>query len=432
MTPSELAVAVRSGGGGWRSLLRPALAVGAALLLLAGGLWWRHVREVARRTAPYVTEPIRRGDIRLVVTATGILEPTTRVTVGSELSGTTLEVYSDLNDRVVRGQPLAKLDTAKLAQQTEIGRASVLSARARVVQAAATVSEAAAALARERQLSATGISSPSMLDAAVAASARAEAEALGAEAQVGEAEAQVGEAEAQVRVNEGDLARAVIRSPIDGIVLSRSIEPGQVVAASFTAPQLFVIAERLERMRLEVAVAEADIARVARGQSSSFTVDAWPERSFSARLSRVSYGSEMRDNVVTYLAELEVANDDLSLRPGMTATAEIRVAESLGVLLVPASALRFNPAPVSAGTNPVAKRSFVQSLIPMPTRNRSRPAAEDPAAVSASPRIWVLRENEPAAVEVEAGLSDGRFTEVSAPGLAEGMEVILRANGGSP
>lgn len=420
MTPFELAVAVRSGGGGWRTLLRPALAGGVALLLLGAGLWWRHLREVARRPAPYVTEPIRRGDIRLVVTATGILEPTTRVTVGSELSGTTLEVYSDLNDRVVRGQPLAKLDTAKLAQQTEIGRALVRSAKARVVQAAATVSEAAAVLARERELS-----SPSVLEAAVASSARAAADALGAEAQVGEAEA-------QVRVNEGDLARAVIRSPIDGIVLSRSIEPGQVVAASFTAPELFVIAERLERMRLQVAVAEADIARVAQGQPSSFTVDAWPERTFSARLSRVSYGSEVKDKVVTYLAELEVANDDLSLRPGMTATAEIRVAESLGVLLVPASALRFNPESVSAATNPVAKRSFVQSLIPMPTRNRSRPAAEVPAAVAASPRIWVLRENGPASVEVKAGLGDGRFTEVSAPGLVEGLEVILRVNGGTP
>jgi HlyD family secretion protein len=425
MTPSELAIAVQSGGGGWRTLLRPALAGGVALLLLGAGLWWRHLREVARRPAPYVTEPIRRGDIRLVVTATGILEPTTRVTVGSELSGTTLEVYSDLNDHVVRGQPLAKLDTAKLAQQTEIGRALVRSAKARVVQAAATVSEAAAVLARERELSSTGISSPSVLEAAVASSARAAADALGAEAQVGEAEA-------QVLVNEGDLARAVIRSPIDGIVLSRSIEPGQVVAASFTAPELFVIAERLERMRLQVAVAEADIARVAQGQPSSFTVDAWPERTFSARLSRVSYGSEVKDNVVTYLAELEVANDDLSLRPGMTATAEIRVAESLGVLLVPASALRFNPEPVSAATNPVAKRSFVQSLIPMPTRNRSRPAAEVPAAVAASPRIWVLRENGPASVEVKAGLSDGRFTEVSAPGLVEGLEVILRVNGGTP
>jgi HlyD family secretion protein len=237
----------------------------------------------------------------------------------------------------------------------------------------------------------------------------------------------VGEAEAQVRINENDLAKAIIKSPIDGIVLTRSIEPGQTVAASFTALQLFIIAEKLERMKLQVTIAEADIGRVAHGQNSSFTVDAWPDRSYTANVSKVSYGSAVKDNVVTYLAQLDVANDDLSLRPGMTATADIRVATSTNVFLVPAAALRFVPAIAATSAAP-AKKSFVQSLIPMPTRNRSRP---DETAAEAKPsvaQIWVLRAGKPESITVKVGLSDGRHTEVSGEGLAEGLAVILRAN----
>jgi len=199
------------------------------------------------------------------------------------------------------------------------------------------------------------------------------------------------------------------------------------VAASFTAPQLFIIAEKLERMKLNVTIAEADIGRVAAGQTSTFTVDAWPDRSYTARVAKVSYGSAVTDNVVTYLAELEVGNDDLSLRPGMTATADIRVAESTNVFLVPTAALRFVPA--SATNAPAAaKKSFVQSLIPMPTRRSSRPSGSDVSAKTTGARIWVLREGQLEAITVRLGLSDGRNTEVSGPGLAEGMVIVLRAN----
>jgi HlyD family secretion protein len=180
-------------------------------------------------------------------------------------------------------------------------------------------------------------------------------------------------------------------------------------------------------MKLQVTIAEADIGRVAHGQNSSFTVDAWPDRSYTANVSKVSYGSAVKDNVVTYLAQLDVANDDLSLRPGMTATADIRVAASTNVFLVPAAALRFVPASAATAAAP-AKKSFVQSLIPMPTRNRSRP---DETAAEAKPsvaQIWVLRAGKPESITVKVGLSDGRHTEVSGEGLAEGLAVILRAN----
>jgi|688.fasta_scaffold75917_5 HlyD family secretion protein len=420
LPPADLAAAIQSGGKGKHPKLRLLAVLATIAILVAGGLWWRQAAKARNQPDPYVTELLQRGDVNLTITATGNLEPTTEVTVGSELSGTTLEVYADFNDRVTKGQPLAKLDTGKLAQQTEISRAAVKSAQAKVTQAEATVQESDATLARERELFRILVSPTSDLEAAVAASARARADVLSAQAGVGEAEA-------QVRINENDLAKAIIKSPIDGIVLTRSIEPGQTVAASFTALQLFIIAEKLERMKLQVTIAEADIGRVAHGQNSSFTVDAWPDRSYTANVSKVSYGSAVKDNVVTYLAQLDVANDDLSLRPGMTATADIRVAASTNVFLVPAAALRFVPASAATAAAP-AKKSFVQSLIPMPTRNRSRP---DETAAEAKPsvaQIWVLRAGKPESITVKVGLSDGRHTEVSGEGLAEGLAVILRAN----
>ena len=342
--------------------------------------------------------------------------------VGSELSGTTLEVFVDFNDHVSKGQALAKLDTTKLLQQTESNRAAVKVAEAKVTQAQATVKESLAALARQRELSRLSggkIPSQAEMATAIAASERASADLLSAQSLVGQAQA-------QVRINENDLSKAVIKSPIDGMVLTRSIEPGQTVAASFTAPQLFVIAEKLERMKLEVAIAEADIALVAKGQSATFTVDAWPERSYTANVTVVAYGSAVTQNVVTYEADLEVSNDDLSLRPGMTATADIRVAESKSVFVVPAAALRFDPASASLVSS-VAKKSFVQSLIPMPTRNRSRPAADDgKSAPTKTAKIWVLQDGRAISLLVTVGLSDGHQTEISAPNLTEGMSVILR------
>ena len=418
--PEDLAAAIKAGGSGrhYKRYLIPAVVV----LVLGGGAWfWRSRIEKAKNQAPaYVTEVLKRGEISLTITATGNLAPTTEVTVGGELSGTTLEVYVDFNDRVTRGTPLAKLDTSKLAQQTEISRATVKSMQAKVAQAEATVKESSAALARQRELSQAKLVSTADLEVTIATAGRADAD-------LASAQATVGEAEAQVRINEYDLSKAIIKSPIDGIVLTRSIEPGQTVAASFTAPQLFIIAEKLERMKLNVTIAEADIGRVAAGQTSTFTVDAWPDRSYTARVAKVSYGSAVIDNVVTYLAELEVSNDDLSLRPGMTATADIRVAESTNVFLVPTAALRFVPA--SATNAPAtAKKSFVQSLIPMPTRRSGRPTNAEAAARTMGSHIWVLREGQLESVAVRLGLSDGRNTEISGDSLTAGMVVVLRAN----
>lgn len=408
----------------------------AAVVIAAAAFFLLQRRNTAVNAQPrFVTEPVRRGDISLSITATGNLEPTNEVTVGSELSGTVLEVYVDTNDQVTKGQPLAKLDTSRLSQVLESSRATKRSAQARVAEAEATVKEAEASLARMQELNRlSGGRSPSRSDLDTS-----EAAALRARASLLSAQAALAEAEAQVRVNEHELTKAIIKSPIDGIVLTRTVEPGQTVAASFTAPELFVIAEKLEHMKLKVKIAEADIGRVAKGQRATFAVDAWPDRTYSADLVKVSYGSSVTDNVVTYEAELVVANDDLSLRPGMTATADIHVAESKATLLVPAAALRFDPSAPAAGA-PFAfggpppnaqKKTFVQSIMPMPPRQMRRPPSGDdaakPARASGTGTLWVLRDGRPAPVQVQTGLSDGRRTEVSGADLAEGLPVIVRA-----
>jgi len=424
LAPADLAAVVQSGATNHtkRNII---LVIVILVTAIGGWLWWRSVEKAKNRAPAYVTEPLTRGNISLVITATGNLYPTNEVVVGSELSGITLEVYVDFNDHVTKGQPLAKLDTSKLTEQTESSRAAVKAAQAKVVVAEATVTESQALLTRQQDLqkrSGGALPSEAALDITIATAARARADLLSANASVGEAEA-------QVHINEYDLSKAIIKSPIDGVVLTRSIEPGQTVAASFTAPELFIIAEKLERMKLEVAIAEADIGRVAKGQSATFTVDAWPDRTYNATLSIVASGSVVTDNVVTYEADLEVNNDDLSLRPGMTATADIRVAESVNVLIVPAAALRFDPTVAAAATTS-AKKSFVQSLIPMPTRNRSRPEAtgDDKKIGLKAARIWVLRNGRAEPIVVKTGLTDGRHTEVTGEDLSEGLQIITRAN----
>lgn len=405
-----------------------------SLLLLTAfvaiSFWYVKASKSHNPSAAYATEELRLGDIALVITATGTLEPTNKVTVGSELSGTTLAVYVDSNDHVTLGQPLAKLDTNKLGQLTESSRATVLSAKARVVQAEATLKERHATLVRLKELSrASGGRIPAQADLEAA-----EASAERAQADLQSAQAAVGEAQASVQINESDLAKAIIKSPIDGIVLKRNLEPGQTVAATFTAPELFVIAEKLEHMKLKIAVSESDIGRVAAGQHASFTVDAWPNRAYSAVVAKVFYGSTIADNVVTYQVDLEVPNNDLTLRPGMTATADIRVVEVRDVLLVPSAALRFDPAVASATQN-TAKSTQSVTLFSGPSKDRGKAPVLPEAAAKLAPgsaRIWILKNGRPEPILVKLGVSDGRVTEISAVGLAAGTPVITHANLAAP
>lgn len=404
--------------------------IGTVIIIaaVAAVLLFHKRKEDDQKLPHYETQAVTRGDVALTITATGNLEPTNEVTVGSEISGKLTEVDVDINDQVKKDQKLAVIDTSVLEQQIASSRASVNSAKAQVVQAQATLNQAQAALKRAddlRQLSGGKIPSQADYDTAVAQSERAKADLL-------VAQASVGTAQARMTVDETNMAKAIIKSPIDGIVLTRNVDPGQTVAASFQAPELFIIAENLAHMKLVVTVAEADIAHLKAGQEATFTVDAWPDRTYHATVTRVSFGSTITNNVVSYETELSVDNSDLTLRPGMTATAQIKVAESKDAMIVPAAALRFSPAsegPPSMAA-PGERRTFVQSIAPFPRRRRPSGGAlpgGEPNMTRGHQSVYVLRDGEPVKVPVRVGITQGANIEVKSPELKEGDEVILRA-----
>jgi HlyD family secretion protein len=405
----------------WR---RATLWISAAVVLAAiGGLLaWRASNQDAQ--APrYVTTPLQRGNVAVSVTANGTLQPTRSVAIGSELSGTVARVLVDVNDVVKKGQLLVELDTAKLQDALAAARADQASAEARQRQAAATTTEARAALGRLEELarlSGGKLPSQAELDAAKATLARAVADQ-------GAAQAAVSQARANASTAATNLGKAAIRSPIDGVVLTRAVEPGYAVAASLQAVTLFTLAEDLSQLRLSVNVDEADVGQVKPGQNARFTVAAQPGRQYPASVTRVAYGSTITDNVVTYTTLLDVANKDLSLRPGMTATATIAAQEKQNVWVVPNSALRFTPdaqAPGASGSG--SGGGLVSKLLPRPPGMGGRRPNGGTARESAggSGRLWVLQNGRPVAITVQKGVSDGRQTEVSGPGLMEGLAVI--------
>ncbi len=397
--------------------LRWALAAITLAMLIGGTLAWRGAQQQA--AAPrYDTQPVTRGALTVKVSATGTLQPTQQADIGSELSGTVATVHADVNDRVQRGQVLAALDTARLQDTVAASRAALASTRATLQQAEATRAEAQASLARLEQVHrASGGQVPSATELDTARAARARAEAAVASALAG-----IAQAEANQRADETNLRKATIRSPINGVVLARAVDPGNAVAASLQAVTLFTVAEDLTKMKLQVNVDEADVGQVQPGQTAEFSVSAWPTRRYPATLTRVSYGATTQDNVITYLADLTVDNADLSLRPGMTATASIVTVQRHDALLVPSAALRYSPeqvaAPASAGGT-----SLVSRLMPRPPGGGSsrRSAVTDTTQVR---QVWVLQDGQPVAVPVTPGASDGRFTEVSSATLQPGALVI--------
>ncbi|MBY0278095.1 efflux RND transporter periplasmic adaptor subunit [Candidatus Binatia bacterium] len=422
-TPAGPSVAtVLDASGAERSHLAGARWLGIALALLVACAAWLVVGRSRSDdgTARYETTVVSRGDLLVSVSATGTIEPTNQVDVGSELSGLIEKMLVDENDHVARGQVLAQLDLSKLTDAITRSEAVLASAEAKVLQAKATAQESRAKLDRLRavaKLSGGKVPSSTEMESAEAAAARASAD-------VRAAEATVAEARATLSSDRTNLAKASIRSPIDGIVLTRKMEPGQTVAASFETPVLFTIAEDLTQMELAVSVDEADVGQVREGQAATFGVDAYPGRSYPATITRVGYGSQTTDGVVSYKTILRVDNGDLSLRPGMTATAEIETERRTGVLLVPNEALRFTPSAPSARTG---GRGLVGSLLPGPPPERA-PHRSTTGDVSPGARtVWVLRDGEPAAVQIRTGSTDGRQTEVAAGDLVAGDRVVTDA-----
>ena len=388
-------------------------ALAAIGIILVGGIMLFWLLRGDGNGIRYETSEVIRGDLTVTVTATGTLQPVNQVDVGSELSGIIETVTVDFNDKVQRGQVLARLDTDRLQAQVLESRAALQASQAKVTEAKATVMETRLAFERCEKLAERQLCSAEVLDTARAAHARAKASEASARAQVAEARATLGG-------KETELAKADIRSPIDGLVLLRQIEPGQTVAASLQAPILFTLAEDLAHMELHVAVDEADVGRIAEGQAAEFTVDAWPERAFPASITQVRFAPKTVEGVVTYETVLAVDNSDLALRPGMTATAVITAQELKDVVLIPNTALRFTP-PQSEATQQRRRGAFGM-LFPRPPHRGQR---RSNTARNNGQQVWVLRDGEPEAVAVKTGASDGRLTELRSDDIAPGQQVII-------
>lgn len=402
-----------------------------ALVLVLGigaGVWWWLDRQADSAAPRYNTQAVARGNLTLTVTANGTIQPTRSINIGSELSGTVLKVNVDVNDRIKKGQVLVELDTAKLRDQILRSRAALAAANAKVAQTGATIKEVTATLNRLEEvarLSGGKVPSKTELDTARATLARAIADDASSRAGVADAQA-------ALSLDQISLSKASIRAPADGVVLTRNVDPGNAVAASLQAVTLFSMAEDLSRLRLWVYVDEADVSAVKVGQDATFTVSAYLSRKFPARITRVGFGSTITDNVVTYLTYLDVDNADLSLRPGMTATATITATRRDNVLVVPNTALRFSPTVASASAAQAAKKSFTASLLPrMP--GGSRRSASAGASTAGAKQVWVLRDGVAVAVPVTPGISDGHLTEIVSGDLQVGMQVITeQRSAGTP
>ncbi len=412
----------------WRKwAIYAGLAVAAIVLILV-------VRSLLSDDTPqYDTRPVERGDLTVTVSATGNLKPINQVDVGSEQSGLITKVFVDVNDRVTRGQQLAELDPSRLKDTVAQSRAQVASAQAGIAQAKASVSLSKATLDRQEEvsrLSGGRVPSKTELDSARASYSQSIAGLRSAEAQLLVARAQLSSAET-------NLSKARIVSPVTGVVLSRDIEPGQTVAASFNAPVLFTIAEDLRQMEVEVSVDEADVGQVKDGQSANFSVDAFPGRSFPAKVTRVNVGSNASSSssssssssassstatVVAYTAVLNVDNRDETLRPGMTATADIVASRVENVLLVPNAALRFNPSTQSGASQ---GGGITSQLVMRPRRGGNAQKSVGFGAGSTQTVHVVGEDGQPKSVEVVVGDSDGTNTAILSGDIKKGMKVIV-------
>lgn len=387
----------------WWSALAVAVMLGGILLTYQ---WYTSPSP----RVEYTTAPATVSDLTVEISATGTLQPLTQVDISSELSGVVREVAVAENQQVRKGDVLAKLDTSKLEAQIERAQASAKAAAASVETARVTLKETEQALARASELARKGMATQQALDTAQAARDRAKAA-------LDSAKASLAIANADLKLQQADLAKSTIYAPIDGIVLTRSVDPGQTVASSLQAPVLFVIAADLRKMELKAAVDEADIGQIRVGQQARFTVDAFPERPFDAEIRDISYASVTTDGVVTYDARLDVDNTDMLLRPGMTATVSVVTQQAKGVLTVPSSAFRYRP-------TETRERGF--SMLSMFTGRRGpmrRPGQTEQPPAEGLRTLYVLENGQPRRVDVKIGSSDGDRTEVLS-GLEEGDRVI--------
>lgn len=405
----------------------------------AAGAYW-FTRQETEQGPRYEMAKVTQGPLRVTVTATGTLNARDAVDVGSEITGRVLKVLVDFNDKVKAGDVLAEIDTEQYQARLDEARAQLAAAKASVVTAEVSVREAELKAQRLQSMADAGLTSTQELEAALASYERAKASVLSAKAQLTSAQA-------SLKVGQNNLNKAVIMSPIDGIVLDRRVEPGQTVTSGLQTPVLFTLAADLAEMRLDVKVDEADVGQVRAGQTAEFTVDAYPNRVFTSTVLSVKNMPTTDQNVVSYETRLSVRNDEGLLRPGMTATASILVEEKKDALLVLNAALRFRP---TDGSQPKAGAGLAGLLSGRPGRRprsessarprvSSQPAPASGASSLASAHsagssaaksvtrsaVWVLEGKKPKRVAVQIGATNGSETAITSTQLHRGSEVIV-------
>ena len=373
-----------------------------------------------------ITAPVTRGSIVDKVDATGTIQPVTTVQVGTQVSGTIKSLAADFNTRVHRGQVIAVLEPSLFQTQVDQAQATVAKLQADAERAAVDVTDSQAKLRRARELSAQQLIPASDLDTA-------DATARQAEAQVKSAQAQIVQARASLEQAQVNLGHTVITAPIDGIVVARSVDVGQTVAASMEAPTLFVIAQDLAHMQVLASVDESDIGRVQPNQAVSFTVDAYPGETFEGTVAQVRLQPTVDQNVVSYTTVIDVPNRSLKLKPGMTASVSIEIARADNVLRVPNSALRFRPVPASphntgadTGTRTATARAAAAGSATAGTATAGTVTRE---RSEHQRRVWIWKDGAIQAQRVETGLSDSTMTAILDGGLTEGSEVVTGTAG---
>jgi len=424
-------------------------------ILAGGGLFYYRAQTAAKVPIP-VTAEVTRGNVVAKVDATGTLAPVTTVQVGSQVSGTVKALFVDYNAHVRKGQVIAELDPSLFQTQVDQARATLIKSQSDVDRAKVEVNDSSSKARRAQELSDQKLIARNDLETAQSTAMQAEAALKSAEAQVTQARASLN----QAQVN---LQHTIINSPIDGTVISRSVDVGQTVAASMSAPTLYVIAQDLTQMQVSASIDESDIGRIETGQLVTFRVDAYPQQTFRGTVKQVRLDAKTDQNVVSYTTMIDVPNEDLRLKPGMTANVTVQIAANEDVLRVPNSALRFSPTPElfaalgqeppqqvagGAGTRGVAgtagqaqgrerltqltpeeRAQFAARFTPEQRAEfrERRAAGGDPPAGAAGGgfgRLWALRDGKLQLLRVRTGVTDGAITAIVGGELKEGDRVV--------
>jgi HlyD family secretion protein len=418
-----------------------------AIVLVGGGIFYYRWRHADTPVTP-VTAAVTRGDVIAKVEATGTLAPVRTVQVGSQVSGIIKALHADYNSAVKKGEVIAELDPSLFQTQVEQARATLVKAESDVDRAQVELNDGIAKAKRAQELYDQKLISRNDLETAQTTAAQADAALKSAQAQVTQARAALNQ-------NQVNLAHTIISTPIDGIVISRNVDVGQTVAASMSAPTLFVIANDLTRMQVSASIDESDIGRIQPGQPVTFKVDAYPAQTFSGTVSQVRLEPKTDQNVVSYTTMIDVPNADLKLKPGMTANVTVQTAMNENVLRVPNAALRFSPTPelfAALGQQPPegvatagATRAVPGTTGTAGTANgggrsaqltpeqraqfRARREAGDGGATGGGAgggfgRVWALRDGNLQLVRVRTGVTDGSATGIVGGELKEGDQVV--------